>query len=181
MNKAALERVGKIARKHGIEDFKWIDPKQMITGHWVRAKCTFGCPRFGLKACCPPEVPAVEECRSLFKEYRAGLFFHLSQEFEDPQMRFSWTRNVNKSVLAFEREIFLAGYHKAFVFTPGPCNICGECKPNKRECRNPSVARPTLEAYGVDVFTTARKFGYPIQVLKNYQEETNRYGLLLVE
>jgi len=33
----------------------------------------------------------------------------------------------------------------------------------------------------VDVFTTARKFNYPIEVLKNYGEETNRYGLLLVE
>lgn len=44
-----------------------------------------------------------------------------------------------------------------------------------------SAARPTLEAYWVDVFTTARKFGYPIEVLKNTSRETNRYGLLLVE
>jgi hypothetical protein len=33
----------------------------------------------------------------------------------------------------------------------------------------------------VDVFTTARKFGYRIDVLRDYGEETNRYGVLLVE
>ena len=181
MKKADLERIGKIARNHGFGDFKWIDPKQMITGHWVRAKCIYGCPRYGLKACCPPEVPSVEECRSLFKEFHKGLFFHLPKKFEDPQMRFTWAREVNRKVLAFEREVFLAGFHKAFIFTPAPCGICGECKPHKRECRNPSLARPTLEAYGVDVFTTARKFGYPIEVLNQYDQETNRYGLLLVE
>ena len=181
MKKADLERIGKIARDHGIGDFKWIDPKQMVTGHWVRAKCIYGCPRYGLKACCPPEVPSVAECRSLFKEFHKGLFFHLPKKFEDPQMRFTWAREVNRKVLAFEREVFLAGFHKAFIFTPAPCGICGECKPNKRECRNPPLARPTLEAYGVDVFTTARKFGYPIEVLNQYDQETNRYGLLLVE
>lgn len=181
MTKAAMDQIGRMAQVQGIEDFKWVDPKQIVTGHWVRTKCVYGCPRYGSKACCPPEVPSVAECRDLFKEYRKGVFFHLPKKFEDPQMRFAWSREVNKKVLAFEREVFLGGFHKAFIFTPAPCNICGECKPNKRECRNPSSARPTLEAYCVDVFTTARKFGYPIEVLNKYDQETNRYGLLLVE
>lgn len=181
MKKADLERIGKIAQDNGINDFKWIDPRQIITGHWVRAKCLYGCPSYGLKACCPPGVPPVSECRNLFKEFRKGVFFHLPKKFEDPKMRFAWSREVNKKVLAFEREVFLAGFPKAFIFTPAPCNICSECHANKRECRNPSLARPTLEAYSVDVFTTARKFGYPLEVLKNYDLETNRYGLLLIE
>ncbi len=181
MTKTAMGRIEKLARLQGFEDFKWVDPKRIATGHWVRAKCMYGCPRYGLKACCPPEVPAVADCRSLFKEYRRGVFFHLTKKFADPPMRFAWTREVNKKALAFERSVFLEGFPKAFIFTPGPCNICSECNPNKRECRNPSSARPTLEAYAVDVFTTARRFGYPLAVLKGYEEETNRYGLLLVE
>jgi predicted metal-binding protein len=181
VTKTAMKRIEETARDHGIDDFKWVDPRLVVTGHWVRAKCIFGCPRYGLKACCPPEVPSVAECRGLFKEYRRGLFFHLTKKFEDPQMRFAWSREVNKKAMAFEREVFLSGFHKAFLFAAAPCNICGECKSRKGECRNPSLARPTLEAYCVDVFTTARKFGYPIQVLKGFEEETNRYGLLLVE
>jgi len=33
----------------------------------------------------------------------------------------------------------------------------------------------------VDVYSTARMLGYPIQVVKDYQDEMNRYGMLLVE
>ena len=181
MTKGTMTQIEEAAKKHGLNDCKWINPGDVVTGHWVRAKCIFGCPRYGLKACCPPEVPPVAECQALFQEYRQGVFFHLSKRFEDPKMRFSWGREVNKNALLFEREVFLMGFHKAFIFTASPCNLCGECQSRKGECRNPSVARPTLEAYSVDVFTTARKFGYPVEVLKGYEEETNRYGLLLVE
>ena len=96
-------------------------------------------------------------------------------------MRYSWSRKINPKVLAFERDVFLMGFHKAFIFLPAPCNICSECKNEKSECGNPSLARPTLEGYCVDVFATARKFGYPIQVLREYGEEMNRYGALLIE
>jgi len=181
VTKAEMRKIEHIARGHGLDDFKWIDPKEIEIHHWVRAKCIFGCPSYGRKACCPPVVPSVDECRIFFGEYQKGLFFHLTKKFEDPKLRYAWSRDVNAKVLAFERDIFLMGFHKAFIFTPAPCNLCSECKSEKSECSNPSQARPTLEAFAVDVFATARKFAYPIQVLKGYDEETNRYGALLLE
>jgi len=33
----------------------------------------------------------------------------------------------------------------------------------------------------IDVFSTVRKLGYPIEVLKDYSEEMNRYAILLVD
>jgi hypothetical protein len=33
----------------------------------------------------------------------------------------------------------------------------------------------------VDVFATARQCGFPIQVLEDYSQPMNRYGLLLIE
>ncbi len=181
MTKAEMKKIGEMAKRRGLDDFKWIDPKEIVIRHWVRAKCVFGCPSYGRKACCPPEVPSVDECRKLFGEYQKGLFFHLTKTFEDPKMRYSWNRDANAKALAFEREVFLMGFHKAFIFGPAPCGICSECKSGKSECCNPLLARPTLEAFSVDVFATARKFGYPIQVLRGYKEKTNRYGALLLE
>jgi predicted metal-binding protein len=96
-------------------------------------------------------------------------------------MRFSWFREVNRRVLNLEKEVFLSGFYKAFAFPPAPCNLCGRCQESKRECRQPLASRPTLEAFCVDVFATARKMGYEIQVLKGYEEEMNRFGLLLIE
>jgi len=181
MTKAAMRQIEKLARTHGLEDFKWMDPRTIIPRHWVREKCIYGCPRYGQKACCPPEVPPVEECKAFFGEYRFGLFYRIIKKFGDPKERFRWARGVNRGVFALEREVFLSGFYKAFAFTAAPCNLCEQCKNTKRECRNPLISRPTLEAFGVDVYATARKMGYPIQVAKGYEEVTNRYGLLLVE
>jgi hypothetical protein len=38
-----------------------------------------------------------------------------------------------------------------------------------------------MEAMAVDVFTAARRLGYPIVVKKGPDEPTDRYALLLVE
>jgi predicted metal-binding protein len=84
-------------------------------------------------------------------------------------------------VLALERDVFLSGFYKAFAFTAAPCNLCEQCTNTKGGCRHPLMSRPTLEAFGVDVYATARKMGYRIQVVKAYEEVTNRFGLLLVE
>jgi hypothetical protein len=46
---------------------------------------------------------------------------------------------------------------------------------------NPRPGRPTLESMAIDVFSTVRKLGYPIEVLKDYSEEMNRYAILLIE
>jgi predicted metal-binding protein len=173
--------IGELAKKHGFVDFKLINPAEIVTGSWVRTKCTFGCTSYGRKACCPPQLPSPGECRNLFDEYNLGLFFHLTKALKDPKARYDWSRDVNPKALAFERDVFLMGFPKAFIFLPAPCNICDECKSEKCQCGNPSMARPTLEAYCVDVFATAQKFGYPIQVLKGYGEEMNRYGALLIE
>lgn len=178
MNSATIET---LAKAHGINDFKWMDPSQIITAHWVRAKCEFGCGSYGKKACCPPETPSVSDCRMLFDEYKKGLFYRFSKKFSDLQMRHAWSRELNTAVLAFERAVFLEGFHKAFVFAPAPCNLCSECKGRRNECSNPSKSRPSLEAFSVDVFGTARKLGYPIEVLRDYGEEVNRYGALLIE
>jgi len=179
--KGAKKRVEKLAIDHGLEDFKWIDPGSIILGQWVRMKCNFGCPGYGKRKSCPPYVPSVEECQKFFKEYRQGLLFHFGVKFKDPEMRHPWSQNVNKKMLDLERAVFLAGYHKAFVFPQAPCRACKNCKEAGIECRHPNLPRPTLESFGVDVYGTARMMGYPIQVVKDYQEEMNRYGLLLVE
>ena len=181
MTRKEARRIEKMAESHGLADFKWIQPRAIVTGHWVRAKCQYGCPSYGQKACCPPEVPAVTECEELLKEYKSGLLFHFARKFKKPEMRFPWFRELNGRVLDLEREVFLAGYHKAFAFLPAPCRLCSRCRESKRECRQPFASRPSLEAFSVDVFATARKMGYTIRVLSGYEEEMNRFGALLIE
>jgi hypothetical protein len=37
------------------------------------------------------------------------------------------------------------------------------------------------EALAVDVFSTVRKYGFPIEVLSDFSQAMNRYAFLLVE
>ncbi len=80
-----------------------------------------------------------------------------------------------------EREIFLAGYMKAFLLPMDTCELCEECVPERADCKHPKRSRPTPEGLAVDVFSTVRSLGYPIEVLKDFSKTMNRYAFLMIE
>ena len=168
-------------RKHNLEDFKWIDPKEIIVAHWVRMKCTFGCKEYGKNAACPPNTPQINECRSFFQEYKECAVFHFQKKLEEPEQRHEWGKNVNKELLRLEREVFLAGNPKTFLLFMDSCNLCTDCAEQRVRCKQKRLARPAPEAMAVDVFSTVRKLGFPIEVLTDYSKMMNRYAFLLIE
>jgi predicted metal-binding protein len=165
----------------GYRDFRWLDPGQIVVAQWVRLKCQYGCREYGRNASCPPNVPEVAECARFFGEYGRAAVFHFSAALENPEDRHAWSRQVNRRLLELERAVFLEGYPKAFLLFMDSCGLCPQCAGSRRECKDPRSARPTPEAMAVDVFSTVRKLGYPIQVLPGYRETMNRYAFLLVE
>ena len=168
-------------RKHDCTEFRWIKTAEVVIAHWVRMKCLFGCDDYGDRAVCPPNLPPVSECEQFFREYEQAVVFRFHRTLDDPAQRFDWTREINQRLLSLERDVFLAGHHKAFVMFVDPCNICASCADTAPLCRNPKLARPSPEGMGVDVFALARSVGFPIEVLADYGQAMNRYGLLLTE
>ncbi len=175
------EELEAIFHKHGCDDFKWMDAQQMMVAQWVRMKCTFGCENYGHKANCPPNTPSVEECRAFVNEYRTAAVIHFAAALPEREARESWLREINARATAVERDVFLAGYQKAFLMLAARCRLCADCRGSRSECRQPAAGRPTAEALGVDVYSTARRVGYPIHVLTDLTDEMNRYAFLLVE
>lgn len=165
----------------GFSDYRWIKASQIVVAHWVRFKCTFGCTSFGKKATCPPQVPPVEECRAFFAEYSDAVIFHFAKKVDDPGDRVPWSTELSKRLVNLEREVFWAGYHKAFMLFMDECRFCSTCSGERGTCFNKDDARPGPESLAVDVFTTVRSAGYPIEVLHAYDQEMNRYAILLVE
>jgi predicted metal-binding protein len=82
---------------------------------------------------------------------------------------------------AVERAVFIRGLHKAFMLLLGNCPLCEECVGQVERCRRPGSARPTPEGLAVDMFETAHSVGYPLEVLSDHLQPTNRYAILLVE
>ena len=87
----------------------------------------------------------------------------------------------NATAMAAEgaRRLFLDGYYKALAFGSGPCKLCPSCAPEG--CRFPGKAVPAMEAFGIDVFATARAHGLEVHTLRVLGEERNHFGLILVE
>jgi predicted metal-binding protein len=165
----------------GLTDFKWIDPRHIIVSEWVRMKCTYGCKSYGKNATCPPNMPPVPDCRRFFDEYQTGVIFHFEKAVDKPEDRHAWSRKTNLELLKLERAVFLAGYQKAFLLFMDSCSLCADCTGKKEDCRNPQSARPSPESMAIDVFSTVRGYGFPIQVLSDYNQAMNRYAFLLVE
>ncbi len=156
------------ALRLGARTARIIRPADVVTGHWVRWKCQFGCGGYNSRRMCPPHSPTPHQTRRTLDEYKHGLLFETS-------------RNVTKAIAArLERHIFLAGYYKAFGLGSGPCSLCPECAFDAG-CRHPDEARPALEACGIDVFATARKHGFTIDVVRTHKDPQHYFGLVLIE
>ena len=96
-----------------------------------------------------------------------------------PRKQESDRKSPREVVVKLEREVFLSGYYSTFGLGSGPCPYCNEC--NLKECVHPDLARPSMEACGIDVYATARKTGYNLSVVKNRGETPTHFGLLLVQ
>lgn len=177
-DRKALEN---IFTKHGFGSFKWMNPKDIVVAQWVRMKCAFGCPGYGSIASCPPNTPTVEACREFFQEYDKGVIFHITNQFENPDDRHAWSKGINLKLSALEREVFHAGHHKAFLLFMDSCHICGDCGRARTDCVHAKTSRPSPEGMAVDVFSTVRQYGLPIDVLREHTAVMNRYAFLLIE
>jgi predicted metal-binding protein len=90
-------------------------------------------------------------------------------------------QKANFRLLEMEKAAFLAGHHKAFLLFMDECHICDDCPGIRTDCKFPQLSRPCPEGLGVDVFSTVRRLGFPIDVLTEYTQEMNRYSFLMVE
>lgn len=176
------EKLEALVAQHAIADFKWISPRSdVVVSQWVRMKCMYGCDDYGRVASCPPNTPSVAECAAFFHDYESGILIHFAHKVDQPEDRRRWSSVVNRDLLELERGVFLAGYPKAFLLFMDRCRLCEDCPGKREKCLNPLTSRPSPEGMAVDVFSTARQLGYPIEVLSDYTQEMNRYALLLIE
>jgi len=98
---------------------------------------------------------------------------------QSPELRA--IRQLNLELIKLEHELFRSGLFKVFLLFFDSCGVCLECAAERTACKEPTLARPTPEGLGVDVYTTVRKIGYPIEVLPDYDREMNRYAFLLID
>ena len=169
-----------IIKAKGYKDYKWIDPQKIIVSQWVRMKCKFGCGEYGRGGACPPSTASVAECERFFSEYSDAIILRFEGKMKKPEDRHAWSRKINVKLVKLEREVFLAGCERAFLLFMDSCCFCKECTGDREICKEPRMARPAPEAMAVDVYSTVRQFGFPIDVRTDYDQKMDRYAFLMV-
>ena len=158
------------AVERGAGDARVIAARSVRTAAWVRMKCQFGCGGYGKRLTCPPLTPGPDETARVVACYRTAILIHCHDNNE----------TINDIIPRLERKVFLAGHYKALGLGSGPCHLCSTCKVTAR-CVHPHLARPAMEACGIDVYATARANGFHIEVVRSHKQVGDYFGLVLVD
>lgn len=165
-------------KESGAKNVKLIHPNQVVVGNWVRLKCQYGCDAYNTRYTCPPDSPTPDYTRQMLKEYTKALFFTYQYAAVKERRERQYIR---KTIARLEREMFLDGYHKVFAMGAGPCNLCvRKCDFNK-ECAHPEIARPSMEACGIDVYATAANADIELKVVRDTKDTPTYCCLILIE
>ncbi len=147
-----------------VESAREIDARSLLVRNWVRLKCVYGCSLYNSSLSCPPHTPDIEECRKILSEYNKALLIRFNT---------SERSRLEDVMLGIEKKFMEAGKYKAFSFFASPCSACKDCSPQK--CKSPERARPTAEAFGIDLIDAAKKAG--MKKTKGFRP----IGLILIE
>ena len=170
-----LKAFCELAIKMGAAEAKVVRRSDIVLRRWVRLKCQYGCGNYGMWLTCPPYSPKPEEMKRILKEYRWAILAKFEPKVDSDEERVK----EHEIIVKLERELFLSGYYASFGLPAGPCPFCDACSLDKG-CVKPELARPAMEACGIDVFATANKAGFKAKVLRNHSEQPTFFGLVLV-
>jgi len=181
----AFEKYTRMLVDSGAKRALVIRPGSVVTSHWVRLKCQYGCSGYGRKLTCPPYSPTPKQTRKLLDGYKRAILVVYSGQWRGENQKTSGRerkkrRQMRRVIAEMERALFLDGYYKAFALGAGPCNFCKECDV-AGTCKHPELARPAMEACGIDVFATLRRAGVKIGVVRTYHSPCTFASLILIE
>ena len=181
-----IERLSDKAREAGATTAV-IEPREVEVAEWVRFKCRYGCKGYAKHLSCPPYAPSPQETRRMLSEYEHAILLRFdgvpgregASPEEVPDDFHPWYRElilwINRTVHTLEKTAFYDGYYKAFGFGAYPCIYCEHCVAEeadglvdeslRRKCRHMDLVRPSMEAAGIDVFSTAGKVGWDMRTI----------------
>ncbi|MDE5779177.1 MAG: DUF2284 domain-containing protein [Lachnospiraceae bacterium] len=156
----------------------FMNPKEMIFEENVKMNC-FYCGKYGNNWKCPPNLPDIDY-PVMFQEYDEGLFVSYTSEIND-KVEYEVIRSessimLHKILLQLEKWMWNHDRPTAISFGAGACKLCKNGCGEER-CNNPYMSRSPLEATGVNVVKTAKKFG--IEVHFPTDDKLMRVGLIV--
>jgi predicted metal-binding protein len=132
-------------------------------------KCRFGCKRWGQYWTCPPHLDiSPEKFREAFASYKKAIIIKTTDPHKGQDI-----------TIKIEKEAMLS-YGFMFAFAMSLCVWCEECA-HPEPCRFPDMARPAMDAYGIDIGKTVEPLGMKTEFDKKGELLPNWYGMVLLD
>lgn len=155
-----------------------MDPKDLVFEENVKMNC-FYCGKYNSNWRCPPHLPDLDY-KKMMREYEHGLFvilrYDLTEDTDYSSVRSESSVTLHKILLSLEKWMWRHHRSTAISFIGGSCKLCkGGC--GKEHCSNAYMSRSPLEAIGVQVVKSVRKYGVELSFPADLK--LTRIGLLL--
>ncbi len=158
----------------GASDAKTILSSEIVIEERLASLCNADppCESYGLSASCPPYVPGP----SAFRRWQQSSASSIVVRIDLPtEIMFSSQRRgvmqlLHEIVAHVEHEAIEMGYHDTRAFAGGSCKnlFCKDQKAccitsEQGQCRNPTLARPSMSGFGIDVTKLVQSAGWPLK------------------
>ncbi|MBL7226129.1 MAG: DUF2284 domain-containing protein [Desulfobacteraceae bacterium] len=157
------------AAELGAEQAILIDTDKIVFDPRSYMKCRFGCNRWGRFWTCPPHLDISPE-----------MFMHAFSKYNKAILiRTTGPRMGQEVAVAIEKEAMVT-FGLRFSFAMALCVQCEECS-YPDPCRFPHLARPSMDAYGVDVEKTLEPLKLKVDFDKDGKLLPVWYSLVLLD
>lgn len=130
---------------------KIIDTEAVVFDSRSYLKCRFGCNRWGRYWTCPPHLHiSPEQFHKAFDQYSKALIIQAAD-----------ARQGQDITVKIEKEAMLA-HQFLHAFAMVLCVWCDECA-YPEPCRFPHMARPSMDAYGIDIGRTVESLDLQVE------------------
>lgn len=125
-----------------------------------RSICRSGqCGKYGRCWMCPPDIEEIDVLMHRVKEYSGAVLYQTVSDIDDSfDMEGMLKAGHNHAALSQKIRHRLNGNvsNTLLHLSCGGCRLCDHCARETDEpCRFPTLAMPSLEGYGVDVYRTS--------------------------
>ena len=137
-------------------------------GVYLKSKLECGCHGNGP---CPAHAIAPEQTRNLLREYKRAVLVVGNPDQQD-------IKEFRKALLDIENSLVMNNFHKAIALIPGHYDVSEEN--STLQTPNGMKQRVPLEACGIDVFSTVKKFKKNIGNYVHFKKNP-AFGLVLMD
>jgi len=154
-----------------------IDADDIIIEERVKMNC-FYCGKYKNNWKCPPNIPNID-VKTLFKEYEHIAMIYVTllldnKNFEE--IRSESSIILHRALLDCEKSLWEMNNSTAISFIGGSCKLCKNGCGTER-CNNPYLARSPVEALGINIIDSIKKYG--LDIMFPPKKEITRVGMLL--